>query len=74
MFVNTDVHARVWPNLTVDGHTLRLEAGGKAEVEVPEGFDDPYLKPVDKPRSQKAKASDPAAPGEDAAPAADTKE
>lgn len=76
LHTNTDVHTRVWPSLSVDGHTLSLGAGESADIDVPDGFDDPYLKPVDtKPRSQKAKASDPAVPGEpDAAPAADHKE
>lgn len=50
---NTDVQTRVWPALSVDGHTLELPPGGSADVDVPDGFTDPYLRPVrEKPVKQ----------------------
>lgn len=59
-FVNTAVHARVWTHLVnaETGATLELAPGAEAEVDVQDGFTDPYLRPVqvrsEKPRSSGA--------------------
>lgn len=45
-YVNTDSAERVWPSLSApDGSTLSLEAGESVELDLPDGFADPYLKP-----------------------------
>lgn len=51
--VNTSEQRRYWPSLSADGHTLELDPGEGAEVDVPEGFDDPWLKRGVKPKARK---------------------
>ena len=53
---NTDVSTRVWPRLQLaDGHTLELGPGEATEIDLPAGFEDPYLKPVKAKAKAKAK-------------------
>lgn len=71
LFRNTDNVRRTWASLTntETGRTLELDPGQEADVEVPAGFTDPWLRPVRSPKpapapepAPKAKASDAAAP------------
>ncbi len=57
-FKNVSEECRIWPSLQCDGRTLALEAGQEVELDLPDGFDDPYLKPV---KPLKAKPTEPAA-------------
>lgn len=58
VFENTSPVERTWSNLTDSktGRTVHLAPGDTAEIEVPDGFDDPFLKPVDSAPA-KAKAT-----------------
>ncbi len=69
---NADVQERVWPSL-VDkgtGRTLSLAPGESAEVDVPEGFSDPYLVPASPKKSTKAQEPAPPTEAEQSAPSA----
>ena len=69
-YVNTDYQTRVWPDLKgPDGRTLELGPGQSADVEVPDDFDDPYLKPHASKGSAKPPPSPPATPSGDDQPA-----
>ena len=48
IYVNTDVHARVWTTLTnpATGATLRLALGETADLDPAAVAGDPFLKPV----------------------------
>ncbi len=48
LFVNSSPQTRIWDHLVNvnTGTTLELAPGQQAEVNVPEGFEDPYLVPV----------------------------
>lgn len=66
LFRNADVATRVWPSLSApDGSTLRLGPGETAEVDVPDGFADAWLRPVPAPKAPApasvAKTTEPAA-------------
>ncbi len=77
LFRNADVASRVWPSLrATDGTTLSLAPGETAEVEVPDDFEDHWLRPAPVPTPQAAKAPEqPAAkPADPAVSAADPKE
>ena len=52
---NIDIHTRVWLNITVDGHTLRLEPDEIADLE--RNIDDPWLRPVEKPKPKQTPES-----------------
>ena len=47
-FTNTDTQTRTWPTMVNagTGRTLCLAPGQSADVEVPAGFSDPWLKPA----------------------------
>ena len=53
---NTSTETRTWPDLqTVAGVTLELEPSESTEVlELPKGFEDPYLEIVKQPASTPA--------------------
>ena len=48
IYVNTDVHARVWTTVTnpATGTTLRLAPGESADLDAAAVAGDPFLKPV----------------------------
>ena len=61
-YENTDVHTRVWPNISLPSHrTLELGPGGRAELDLPKDFADQYLKLVGPAAAKKAVAPKPAA-------------
>jgi len=53
---NTDFYARTWTHLvdTETGRTLHLGPRERADVDVPDDFRDPFLKPV-APKAKKTK-------------------
>ena len=53
LYKNTDTVTRVWPGLTVDGRTLELAPGERADLGT-RVVTDPYLKPAPRTRSPKA--------------------
>lgn len=56
LYENTDVHRRIWEHIADPaGHTLELGPGER--VRLPEGINDPYLRPVEV-RKPKASAED----------------
>lgn len=57
---NTDFYRRAWSDLSdATGHTLELGPGETADVALPEGFTDPFLRPVSP--KKKMPAPEPAA-------------
>lgn len=78
LFRNTDVQARVWPHLSHEGHTLSLDAGETADLDVPDDFSDVWLKPEPEPTEPEPKARRAApkaeTPTPDATDVAETKE
>lgn len=57
LFRNTDVSARVWPHLSHEGRTLFLDADETADLDLPAGFEDAWLKPVEpEPAEPEAKS------------------
>ena len=46
LWQNTSDSARRWDNLQRDGHTLELAPGEACELDLPEDFEDAWLKPV----------------------------
>jgi hypothetical protein len=73
--VNTDVNTRVWPRLQLaDGHTLELGPGEAAEIDLPAGFEDPYLKPVVKAKAKGRKVKTPDPPADEPAAATELEE
>jgi len=81
-FENTDVHTRIWHNLTNAETlvTLELAPGEDAEVVVPRDFDDTYLKPIKAKRHgheekvEEQHPSEPKTESNKSAPAEETKE
>jgi hypothetical protein len=54
IFRNTDTHRRVWPGITKpDGTSLELGPSEGAELDLPQSFEDTYLKPVHTKAEQK---------------------
>lgn len=76
LFRNTDIATRVWPGLTAaDGSTLRLGPGQEADVDLPDGFEDHWLRPAPKARAAAVGAAPKTEkPTEPAASAVDPKE
>lgn len=53
LYTNTHHERRYWPDLQLAGTglTVELDPGETADIgDVPDGFDDPYLKPASQPR------------------------
>jgi hypothetical protein len=47
LYKNDSDESRLWPSIsTSDGSTLELAPGEEAELDLPEGFEDEYLKPA----------------------------
>lgn len=64
-YVNASAHRRTWSRLRnkETGRTLDLAPGEEAEVEVPQGFEDPYLQAVPSAPQKPRKESDDRATG-----------
>lgn len=56
-YENTDFYGRVWPRLFLasgDEVSVALLPGEQVELDLPEGFSDPYLRPVPAPKEASA--------------------
>ncbi len=63
LYVNSDVHVRVWPTIAnAAGTTLRLAPGETAELDPEAVGDDPYLRPAHARPRAKGAASEPEPP------------
>ncbi len=66
-YTNTDDQQRIWIGLqNADGTTVSLEPGGSVELDLPDDFDDPYLKPAQGNPASAKTGSPPAPPITDA--------
>lgn len=62
LYVNTHHDRRVWPDLSVDGHTLELDPGEPADLDG--DVDDAFLKRATPPTPPAEPPAAPAAPAE----------
>ena len=58
IFFNRDTHTRIWTKISVPatGRTLQLDPGESAELDLPEDYEDPYLKLKPLPKSHRSRA------------------